>query len=1074
MFKLKQNMHLLDSKDLSSVPNTDPKGIAVIMPCIDKAQGQKTAEILQRRAKMDCEVLVVYDSSRQGFIKTLNDAAARITTKYIVYLAQDAYPGWGWLKCAYDALEKSGKGLLAFNDGKWAGWIASFGMVRMSWVKTLYNGPVFYPGYKTHAADKELTVIARCQDMHVYKPECTLLEYDPDKDFGGGNIVDKRIFIHRFRNGFMGIVPFEKLYDLAREYKVDMGADTRKVKCNNTVSKDFSPPSSPSLSSNGVSIITLTHNGADHLDRLLSSFFAANTYSPVELIIVNNVDSSQLTNHNAQLTIRDVASKYITKGFIRLINRNCKYNFSEACNIGAAKARYPILFFLDWQSILKNNTLNFAVNYFRQSSLEILLIVDSIRTSYSESMKFPSTNCLNFDKELMLALTPKKYYKTSIYIAEYMFSVVKRDSFLKYGGFRNTINDCSIFEEYADRTGSALSNKSVITTNDYIQYLATTAHKSILLPSQNFSKSRPDESNISKPEHLFKLASNCFNNFDFKNALSYINKALILYKDEKKYYILKFKILRDTGNIKKALRELTKVLEIDPFCSDAIKHYVEINGYSSKERIFFELSDIRKIIYYACNPIQIGIKAMRCLYEGLRVDEAETLGHEILDNCVGKENEFNEIHFYLALALEARHKFKDALHYLNICKKWIDKEQWLETVARCYMGIGKFCEAEQTINKIPGLGKEIKKFSVLSTAHRIYLCQGKYIAAFDIFKHQHANKQFKNLFGPKYISSFKENNKPRQRDSVFLVADGGPGDEIAWSSIYNELQEKYPYLIVTCEPRLYTIFERNFPNIQFIPVPRYRVRGHLESITKRNKIKERNTAYILDNHAFDSAKECKVIGFVRDRLSELRNDSSSFRKNISYLKPCQKQKRRWNKIILNNSTKNTKLKVALSWRSILLDPVRNLNYLDAKDLIPLAKLRGIEFWIFQPNATDKEISLLKSELPNCHEIKGLDLIRDFEGMAGFLSNMDLIVGPCTVNTQLSARMGFKTLFFSKHLRSVHWRCHPDGTYIWAPNSRLISAPESNIGDDAALVESIFNHINFFSLNFDFASPTYQL
>ena len=119
------------------------------------------------------------------------------------------------------------------------------------------------------------------------------------------------------------------------------------------------------LTGNGVSIIILTKDASGHLDNLLSSFFATNTHSPVELIIVDH-SSAQITNNNSQitethnksqLTTRDVVSKYITKGFIRHIRRNKNYTFSESCNYGAAKARHPYLLFLNDNIIYTEDVL---------------------------------------------------------------------------------------------------------------------------------------------------------------------------------------------------------------------------------------------------------------------------------------------------------------------------------------------------------------------------------------------------------------------------------------------------------------------------------------------------------------------------------------------------------------------------------------------------------------------------------------------------------------------------------------------------------------------------------------------
>lgn len=299
----------LSTVDLPSFSHSDPEGIAVIMPCIDVDMGQKTAEILHRRAGMDCAIFIVYDQNRQGFIKTLNQTAARLDTKYIVYLAQDAYPGRGWLKCGYNELEESGKGLLGFNDGKWQGRIASFGMVRTEWVKTLYNGSVFYPGYTSHAADNELTVIARCQDTYVYNPECTLLEYDPDKDFGGSNPTDNAMFKKRFVQGFARLVSLSAAKELAQEYK---------VKWKEPIS------------------IVVSVSERTALDQILKNVTRYNTYPSVELLILN----SEFRREMLEL-ITEYASEVVTR---IVYQENSEFSGYSLIH-GAHQARYPYVFF---------------------------------------------------------------------------------------------------------------------------------------------------------------------------------------------------------------------------------------------------------------------------------------------------------------------------------------------------------------------------------------------------------------------------------------------------------------------------------------------------------------------------------------------------------------------------------------------------------------------------------------------------------------------------------------------------------------------------------------------------------
>jgi glycosyltransferase involved in cell wall biosynthesis len=212
----------LDVQSIASISFRDPKGVAIVMPSIDTAKALDTARLLVRRAGMQVKLFIVEDTLRQGFIRTLNDTAARLDVKYIVYLAEDAFPGVDWLKLAYTKLEETGKGLLAFNCGKWRGRIAAFGMVRIEWVSQLYGGPLLYPGYMSHKADNEITVIARVTDQAIYDGDCVLVEIDAKKVFKENAPEDKALFHDRFRTGFDGLAPIDKLRPLAKLYFVPL------------------------------------------------------------------------------------------------------------------------------------------------------------------------------------------------------------------------------------------------------------------------------------------------------------------------------------------------------------------------------------------------------------------------------------------------------------------------------------------------------------------------------------------------------------------------------------------------------------------------------------------------------------------------------------------------------------------------------------------------------------------------------------------------------------------------------------------------------------------------------------
>lgn len=218
-------IHVIDVKGVQSISWRDPDGVAVIMPSIDTGRGLSAARRLARRAGMPARFYVIDDTLRQGFIKTLNQTASRLDVKYVVYLAEDAIPGVDWLRIAHDELEASGKGLLAFNCGKWRGRIAAFGMVRKSWVQKLYGGDILHSAYRSHRADNEVTAIARATGAFVYCSEALLVENDANKVFrlsesSAGNFTphDRRLFVRRFNDCFDGLVTKEALDPIRDEY----------------------------------------------------------------------------------------------------------------------------------------------------------------------------------------------------------------------------------------------------------------------------------------------------------------------------------------------------------------------------------------------------------------------------------------------------------------------------------------------------------------------------------------------------------------------------------------------------------------------------------------------------------------------------------------------------------------------------------------------------------------------------------------------------------------------------------------------------------------------------------------
>lgn len=193
-----------------------PHVTVAIMPYTDRALAERSARQLAARAGADGLLLAVEDSARHGFIAVANRVFRATHSDYVAYVAQDCFAGRGWLKRGLDALARGGGGLLGFNDGKWAGMLAAFGLVARAWAVRNYAGDLFWPGYARHYADAELTVLAMGERRYAYDPDCVLVEVDWAKERSPVEAADRRLYRARAAAGFDGRVADRRLRELFR------------------------------------------------------------------------------------------------------------------------------------------------------------------------------------------------------------------------------------------------------------------------------------------------------------------------------------------------------------------------------------------------------------------------------------------------------------------------------------------------------------------------------------------------------------------------------------------------------------------------------------------------------------------------------------------------------------------------------------------------------------------------------------------------------------------------------------------------------------------------------------------
>lgn len=184
----------MNLEDAKVIDDEEKPKIAVLMPCIDRELGTKVMQQLADNAGLEADYHLLMDDERKGFTYKINEFVTLYPKEYdfYIYTAQDAFGGKNWLLEAYTTMRDTGKGVLAFNDNKWNGKLAAFGMVRAS-----YKKPFFESCYHTHYADTELSVAATVDGQLCYNPKAIMFEVDYDKKKKSVNKRDKELFKKR-------------------------------------------------------------------------------------------------------------------------------------------------------------------------------------------------------------------------------------------------------------------------------------------------------------------------------------------------------------------------------------------------------------------------------------------------------------------------------------------------------------------------------------------------------------------------------------------------------------------------------------------------------------------------------------------------------------------------------------------------------------------------------------------------------------------------------------------------------------------------------------------------------------
>lgn len=306
------------------------------------------------------------------------------------------------------------------------------------------------------------------------------------------------------------------------------------------------------------------------------------------------------------------------------------------------------------------------------------------------------------------------------------------------------------------------------------------------------------------------------------------------------------------------------------------------------------------------------------------------------------------------------------------------------------------------------------------------LLTGEYLRSWSVRRAAPPWRILKRDLGAKFLNYEELPDDPGS--SLFVITDDGVGDEIRGAQHLGELASRYR-LTVTCDPRLRPLLERSFPTIDFVDVPR-RLRGILNPVYDG-----RYSDFILASHL---PARCDPLVAAADHVTFGQNLTFNRfagviprRDEGAYLVPDPAR------VVPRNEEA---LKVGLVWKSHFAGGTRRMLYLGVEQLAPLLDVDGVEFWSIQHAVDPAESAYLAEQ--GIRQIEDVDLFDDFDGLAGHLASMDLVIGISTVPMELAAAVGTPTWLLGFSPENYLYRTGGGRTSVdqLSRNSTIIAPP----------------------------------
>ena len=246
---------------------------------------------------------------------------------------------------------------------------------------------------------------------------------------------------------------------------------------------------------------------------------------------------------------------------------------------------------------------------------------------------------------------------------------------------------------------------------------------------------------------------------------------------------------------------------------------------------------------------------------------------------------------------------------------------------------------------------------------------------------------------------------------VLFLSEGGVGDEIRFSQLYDELIQRFPKAVFTVEDRLMPLMLRSFPAERLHPVRRYFRRSvNCNEIGFIGELPSSELSHYFDNSVWPMLQDFDAVVPVKPITAELRPDREAFLD--ARVRPLEVDAARRQDFTERLRALGPGPYIGISWASSVSLYRRSSHYFTLEEVVDTIRRSQATFVNLNYYDDAEDMRRIKEAVGADRIVSFTDFDKrdDFDTTAALMGALDLVIGVNNAVLELAGAVDAPSLF----------------------------------------------------------------